>query len=127
MKQTLLGRALFVGAAVVASLALTAGSASAHFCYKTDVNPKSWEGKSGSANWVSFSDLVAEHIGPVCAEGVDIIAAGAGVEATTLINTHGTMAGGTLKKEQPGTKSIAYLDFEGLEAAIPAAIAACEE
>lgn len=126
MSRTLLGRALFVGVAAAASIALTAGTASAHFCYKTDVNPKSWEGKAGSANWAPFSELVAMHIGPVCEEGVEIIAAGAGVTADTLINTRATMAGGTLKKDEPGTKSISYLDFEGLEAAIPAAIEACE-
>lgn len=126
MKSTLLHRVLLTGAGTVAALALTAGTASAHFCYKTDVNPASWEGKNGSQNWMSFSELVATHIGPVCDEGVEIIAAGAGVTPTTLINTHGTMAGGTLKKEQPGTKAISYLDFAGLEAAIPDAIAACE-
>lgn len=127
MRTTLFSRTLTVVAAATAALALGAGTASAHFCYKTDVNPASWEGKNGSANWTSFSDLVLQHIGPVCAEGIEIIAAGGGVTPDTLINTHGTMAGGTLKKDQPGTKSISYIDFAGLEAAIPAAIAACEE
>ncbi|PXY31911.1 hypothetical protein [Prauserella muralis] len=126
MRKTLLSRVLMTGAGTVAAVALAAGTASAHFCYKTEVNPASWEGKNGSQNWTSFAELVAIHIGPVCAEGVDIIADGAGATPTTLINTHGTMAGGTLKKDSPGTKSISYLDFAGLEAAIPAAIAACE-
>lgn len=125
MSKKLLGRALFVGVAAAASIALTAGTASAHFCYKVNENPKSWEGKAGSANWTSFGDLVEENVGPLCTEGVDILAAAAGVTSTTLINTKGTMAGGTLKKEDPGTKSISYLNFDGLFAAIPDAFIAC--
>lgn len=126
MTKTMFSRAAMVGIAALASLAMAAGTASAHFCYKTEVNPQSWEGKNGSSNWASFSELVAIHIGPLCDAGVATLADGAGVTPSTLINTHGTMAGGTLKKDEPGTKSISYLDFGGLEAAIPAAIAACE-
>lgn len=123
--KKIFGRALFVGAAAVASLALTAGTASAHFCYKTNENPNAAAGKAGSSNWASFSDLVAINLGPLCDEGVQLLADAAGATPSTLINTHGTMAGGTLKKEEPGTNSISYLNFDGLFAAIPDAFIAC--
>jgi hypothetical protein len=43
-----------------------------------------------------------------------------------LINGHGTMAGGTLRKgEGSGTPSISHLDFEAIDAATGEAIAAC--
>lgn len=123
--KKIFGRGLFVGAAAVASLALTAGTASAHFCYKTNENPASWEGKNGSSNWASFNELVAINLAPLCDEGVQLLADAAGVTPSTLINTHGTMAGGTLRGDDPGTKSISYLDFDGLFAAIPDAFIAC--
>ena len=43
----------------------------------------------------------------------------------TLINGHGLMAGGTLMKESGGNKAISHLDFEGIDAAFPAAAEAC--
>ena len=44
-----------------------------------------------------------------------------GVTTSTLINAHGVMAG-----LMGGNKAISHLDFAALEAAIPAAAAACE-
>lgn len=45
---------------------------------------------------------------------------------TTVINTGGTMAGGTLEKgADPGTPSISHLDVDGLFAALPDAYGLC--
>jgi hypothetical protein len=118
-------RAGVLTAATAALVLAGTSSASAHFCYKTDLNPQAAEGMAGSANWMSFEELATEFLGPLCHHGLVILADAGGVELDTMINTHGTMAAGTLKKEQPGTKSIGYLDFEALDAAIPAAFTAC--
>ena len=81
---------------------------------------------AGSANWVSFGDLAAEFEPDLCEEGVEYVAAAAGATTSTLIDSHGLMAGGTLKKgEDAGTPSISYLNFDALEAAIPGAYALC--
>ena len=109
----------------MAAVALAAGPASAHFCFKTNLNERAAEGMASSANWVSFHDLAFEFTG-LCDAGIDVLAAAGGVTPATLINSHGTMAGGTLRKgPAAGTKSISYLDFDGLDAAVPAAAAAC--
>jgi hypothetical protein len=56
-----LGRRLATtGIAAMAVLALTAGPASAHFCFKTNLNERAAQGQAGSANWVSFNDLASE-------------------------------------------------------------------
>ena len=116
-------RALMSGVATVASVALVARPASAHFCFKD--NARAAEGMAGSANWVSFGALAFEFTG-LCTEGIQILADAGGVTTDTLINGHGLMAGGTLKKESGGNKAISHLDFEGIDAALPAAAAACE-
>lgn len=120
-------RLVITGVATVAALALGAGPASAHFCFKSELNERAAQGMSGSSNWVTFEALAFEFTG-LCPEGIAILAEAGGAELDTLINSHGTMAGGTLKKgPNAGTKSISYLDFEGIEAAEGDAIAACEE
>ncbi|HEX6756661.1 MAG TPA: hypothetical protein VF109_12045 [Mycobacteriales bacterium] len=109
----------------MAAVALGAGPASAHFCFKTNLNERAAQGMAGSANWVSFHDLAFEFTG-LCDAGIAILAEAGGATPDTLINSHGTMAGGTLRKgEDAGTKSISHLDFEAIDAATPAAIAAC--
>lgn len=118
-------RALTTTAATAAIVALTAGQASAHFCFKDNLNERAAEGMAGSANWVSFGDLAAEITG-LCPAGIEILAEAGGVTTATLINGHGLMAGGTLKKESSGNKAISHLDFEGIDAAFPDAVAACE-
>ncbi|NIK56365.1 hypothetical protein [Kribbella shirazensis] len=122
----LLRRALMTGAGAVAALALAAGPASAHFCFKTNLNARAAQGMSGSANWVPFSALAAEFLPGLCDAGIAHLATAAGATPSTLINTHGTMAGGTLKKgADSGTPSISHLDFEALDAAVPDAFALC--
>jgi hypothetical protein len=106
-----------------AALAMAAGPASAHFCYKTDLNPKAMAGQLGSANWVAFGDLAAEITG-LCPAGVQVLADAAGVTTSTPINGHGLMAGG-LAKKGTSNKAISHLDFAAIEAAEGDAIAAC--
>ena len=122
----LLRRALMTGAGAVAIAGLAAGPASAHFCFKTNLNARAAQGMAGSANWVPFGELAAEFLPDLCEEGIEYVAAAGGVTTSTLIDSHGTMAGGTLKKgENAGTPSISYLNFEALDAAIPGAYALC--
>jgi hypothetical protein len=125
MGKTAVRRLVTTGIATVAALGLAAAPASAHFCFKTNLNERAAQGMAGSANWVPFGELAFEFTG-LCPEGIQILADAGGVTVDTLINTHGTMAGGTLRKgEDAGTPSISYLDFEGIDAALPAAEAAC--
>ncbi len=119
-------RGLASGVATLGLVALVAGSAGAHFCFKTNLNPNAAAGMAGSANWVSFADIAAQELPDLCPAGVEFIANAAGATPETLINGHGTMAGGTLKKgPDSGNKAISHLDFEALEAAIPEAFELC--
>jgi hypothetical protein len=117
-------RVITTAVAAGAALALATGPASAHFCFKTSLNEHAAAGMAGSANWLAFGDLAAEVTG-LCPAGVEVLADAAGVTTDTLINTHGTMAGGTLKKEEGGNKAISHLDFDAIDAAFPDAVAAC--
>ena len=108
-----------VAAATVAAIALTASSASAHFCFFSDPNPNGNAGRAGSNGFVPFGTLAAQITG-LCPAGVQVLADAAGVELGTLINAHGVMAGPT-----DGNKAISHLDFAALDAAGPAAAAAC--
>jgi hypothetical protein len=125
MGKALLRRALITGAGAVAIVGLAAAPANAHFCFKTNLNAIAAQGMAGSSNWASFGDLAAQFLPDLCPAGIAHLASAAGVTTSTLINTHGTMAGGTLKKDQPGTNSISYLNFEALDAAVPGAYALC--
>jgi hypothetical protein len=118
-------RALTTSVATAAIFAFGVGQANAHFCFKTELNARAAQGMAGSANWVSFSDLAFQITG-LCPEGIEILADAAGATTSTLINGHGLMAGGTLKKgPDAGNKAISHLDFEGIDAATPAAEEAC--
>lgn len=118
-------RLMLAGVATVGAVVLAAAPASAHFCFKTALNEQAARGMAGSANWVSFGDLAYEFTG-LCDAGITVLAEAGGVTTDTLINSHGTMAGGTLKKaDGGGNKAISYLDFDGIDAAFPAAAAAC--
>ena len=122
---TRLGRRLATtGIAAAAAVVLGAGPASAHFCFKTNLNERAAQGMAGSSNWVTFHDLAFEFTG-LCDAGIEILAEAGGVTPDTLINSHGTMAGGTLRDGDGGTPSISHLDFAGIEAAEGDAIAAC--
>ena len=127
MGMKLRRRLATTGIGAIAVLALTAGPASAHFCFKTNLNERAAEGQAGSANWVSFEETALEFFPGLCEEGIEILAAAGGATPDTLINGHGTMAGGTLRKgPDSGTKSISHLDFDGIDAATSEALEACE-
>jgi hypothetical protein len=118
-------RMVATGIGTVAAVAIVAAPASAHFCFKTNLNERAAQGQAGSANWVRFEDLAREITG-LCDAGIEILADAGGVTMDTLINGHGTMAGGTLRKgPDAGTPSISHLDFDAIEAASEAAAAAC--
>ncbi|TDO43069.1 hypothetical protein EV643_1192 [Kribbella sp. VKM Ac-2527] len=122
----LLRRALMTGAGAVAIVGLAAAPANAHFCFKTNLNAIAAQGMAGSANWVPFGDLAAEFLPGLCEAGIEHLATAGGVRTSTLINTHGTMAGGTLKKgADAGTPSISHLNFDAIDAAVPDAFALC--
>lgn len=119
------GRLTVVAAAATAAVLLAATPANAHFCFKTHLNERAAQGMAGSSNWVSFHDLAFEFTG-LCDAGLAVLAEAAGVTPGTLINTHGTMAGGTLKKGAgSGNRAISHLDFDAIDAAFPEAAAAC--
>ena len=125
MGMRLARRLVTTGIATVAAVALAAGPANAHFCFKTNLNERAAQGMAGSANWVSFHDLAFEFTG-LCDAGIEVLAEAGGATPDTLINSHGTMAGGTLRKgADAGTPSISHLDFEAIDAAFPAAAEAC--
>ena len=126
MRLTSARRMAAGGVATVAAVVLAAAPASAHFCFKTELNERAAQGMAGSANWVSFETLAFEFTG-LCDEGIAILAEAGGATTDTLINGHGLMAGGTLRKgEDGGNKAISHLDFDGIDAAMAEAAAACE-
>lgn len=112
-------RVMTTSAAVVAAIALAAGPASAHFCYKKDVNTKAWVGMYGSNGWLRIGDLAAAEFG-LCDAGIEAFAAGIGATPDTLINAHGLMAGPT-----GGNRAIGQLDFSNFEGALEDGFAAC--
>lgn len=106
---------------------MAAAPASAHFCFKTHDTANGAAGKAGSSGWATFAELAASELPGLCDAGIDLLAEAAGATADTPIKTSGVMAGGTLKKEEGGNKSIDHLDFAALEAAIPDAFAVCAD
>jgi hypothetical protein len=110
-----------VAAAAAATIALSAMPASAHFCFNKHAVQQGAEGMANSNGFASFHDLAFEFTG-LCDEGIEILAEAAGVETWTAINVRTVMAQGSGGKSQ----GIGYLDFEAIEAAFPAAAAACE-
>jgi hypothetical protein len=81
-------------------------------------NPNGDAGRAGSKGFVSFGVIAASE--GFCPAGAEVLADAVGVTTSTLINAHGVMAGPT-----DGNRAISHLDFAALEAAIPAATAAC--
>lgn len=115
----LLRRALTTVVGTAAALAIAAGPASAHFCYKRDVNPNAASGMAGSSNWLKVGDLVVADFG-LCQDGVEAFTDVLGITPDTMINGHGVMAGPT-----GGNKAIGHIDFSLFEAAVAAGFEAC--
>lgn len=109
--------------ATTAVFALTAGSASAHFCYFTEANVNAELGRAGSNGFYTFGALAFEFTG-LCDAGIDVLAAATGITSTTTIHAHAVMAGGTLRKGK-NVKPISHLDFDAIDAAFPDAALAC--
>lgn len=127
MRMSFARRVLVTTAVMGAAVGLAAGPASAHMCFKTALNERAAAGMAGSHNFMTFADIATSFIPGLCPAGVEILADAGGATPTTLINSHGTMAGGTLKKgADSGTKSISHLDIEAVDAAVPTALEACE-
>jgi hypothetical protein len=108
----LVRRLCTIAGATVATIAMTAGAASAHFCYFGDPNPKGNAGRLGSNGFRSFESIATEFTG-LCPAGIQVLADAAGVELDTAINGHGVMAGPT-----NGNKAISHLDFAAIDAAL---------
>lgn len=130
MMKAFTRRAVTAAVGGVAMVGLAAGPAAAHFCFKTGLNEWAAGGMAGSASWVSFEDIASSFLldvdgDPLCDQGIQYLATEGGVELDTLINTHGTLAGGTLKKGESKAKTISHLDFEALDAAVPLAFEMC--
>lgn len=124
MSRRIRRRLLTAVAATTTVFALTAGSASAHFCYFTEANVNAELGRAGSNGFVTFGELAAEITG-LCSAGVEVLADAAGISTTTNIHARTVMAGGALRNGK-SVKPISHLDFDAIDAAFPDAIAACE-
>jgi hypothetical protein len=121
-------RALITTIAALAFVGIAAGPSAAHFCFKTSVNERAAAGMAGSSNWVKFSDIAAEELPGLCPAGVAYVANAAGATPDTLIDGHGTMAGGTLRKgADAGNKAISYLDIDALLASVEDAYELCAD
>lgn len=116
----MLRRTATVAVATVAAVALSTGTANAHFCFNKHAVQQGAQGMANSQGFASFYDLAKEFTG-LCDDGIQILADAAGVELWTAINVHTVMAQGSDGKSQ----GIGYLDFEAIEAAFPDAVAAC--
>jgi hypothetical protein len=112
-------RAATVAVSAVATIALSGGAASAHYCYFNNPNPHANEGRAKSHGFFPFSTITSQFLG-LCDEGGQILADAAGIEMDTMINAHGLMAG-----TNGGNKAIRHLDFGAIEAAAEEAFAAC--
>jgi hypothetical protein len=124
MTTRLRRRLLATFGASAAAFALTAGTASAHFCYFTEANVNAELGRAGSKGFVTFGALAFEFTG-LCDDGIAVLAAAGGITPSTTINAHGVMAGGTLRNGK-SIRPISHLDFGVIEAAFPDAMEACD-
>ncbi|NEE04410.1 hypothetical protein [Phytoactinopolyspora halotolerans] len=120
-----LRRALLTSVATVGIVGLAASQASAHFCFRENLNERAQESSASSPAWATFEELAFQFTG-LCPAGIEVLADAAGVTTSTLIHTKAVLAGGTLKKgPDGGTPAISHLDIAAIEAAEDDAIAAC--
>ena len=121
-------RAVTTCCATVGIVALTAGTASAHFCYREGLNPIAAAANTGNPNWVSLDALIAEFIPGLCPTGADIIKDAFGAPGDALINQHAVMAGGNAKQgmSNPAISHLAFPETDAeFEALVGRAYAAC--
>lgn len=123
-----LRRALTTSIATVGIVALTAGTASAHFCYRENLNPTAAAANAGNPNWVSLDALIAEFLPGLCPAGADIIKDAFGASGDVLIHQHSVMAGGNVKqgKSNPAISHLAFPESDAeFEALVGQAFAEC--
>lgn len=118
-----LGRLTTVTAAAAAAVLLGTGTASAHFCYVNHMTPQAMAGAANSNGFNSFGEVALEFTG-LCPSGIQVLADAAGVSVGTPINLHAVMAGGAARQGKEA-RGISHLDFGAIDAAFPAAVAAC--
>lgn len=113
----LIRRLVTVAAAASATVALTMGSAAAHFCYVENANENGQKGKSNSPAFLSFSEVVAIFVDPtLCPDGVAVLADAADVTPDTAIFQPRTL---------PDTAGISHLNVPAIEGAYGDAVEAC--
>ncbi len=61
------------GIATLTALLVTAGPASAHFCYKNNLSPQAAAGMANSQGFASFGELAFEFTG-LCPAGIEVLA-----------------------------------------------------
>lgn len=121
-------RTLTTACATVGIVALAGGSASAHYCYRANLNPIAAAANVDNPNWVSLDALIAEFIPGLCPAGATIIRTAFGAPGTALIAQHAVMAGGNEKqgKTNPAISHLAFPDTdEEFEVLVGQAYAAC--
>ena len=112
-----------VAVGAIAAFALGVGPASAHFCYVNNMTPQAIAGAGNSKGFATFHDLAFEFTG-LCDAGIEVLADAAGISSATPINAHTVMASGAeFRGKDAG--GISHLDFQAIDAAFPAAAAAC--
>lgn len=114
-------RLSIVAGSAAAMVALSTGSAFAHFCYFDNGNEQANSKRAGTPAMMTFHDyVVAGAPVQICDAGIEVLADAVGVTTDTVMNVRGMMAGPT-----DGNDAIGHLDFGKLEGAIPDALAAC--
>ena len=109
---------------IIAGIALGVAPASAHFCYHNNLTPQAATGMANSNGYTTFGEIALEFTG-LCPAGIQVLADAAGVTVDTPIHARTVMAGGVAKQGR-SNPSISHLDFDAIDAAFPAAIAACD-
>lgn len=120
---------MFLGT-IVAVLALTAGTASAHFCYNAKRSDKGNEQVAAKSNgFATFAELLAEF--GLCESGIAYVEANAPatIPLDVPINVRATMAGGTFRSGNDA-KGIDHIeasdaDWDAFDAVIDDAFVGC--
>ena len=123
-----LRRALTTSTAAFGIVVLTAGAASAHFCYRDGLNPTAAAANAGSPNWVSLDSMIEQFLPGLCPAGADLVKDAFGASGDVLIHQHGVMAGGNAKqgKSNPAISHLAFPESDAeFEELVEAAYGEC--
>lgn len=124
-------KALMFAGTVLAVLALTAGTASAHFCYNAKRSDKGNEQVAANSNgFATYAEMLAEF--GMCPAGVTYVDANGptSIPLDVPVNSHATMAGGTFHSGNDA-KGIDHIDatddeWMAFDAVINEAFASCQ-